>query len=443
MANLDFSTILSALGGVDQAATASNPWANLSNFGDSFGQKVLQDAGQTYRDAQGNVHTQDPLQAGIAGVLAGLTGGISHEVGDNYITAQKQMGNQLVSQLLQNPKSVLSQPSGMDDSVFSSVGKLQEAKQFADAQKAQDEADALKENAQKAILNNPAAPLISRELGGPDLNHLAGFDPTSSPQPIPLGATAPVSGAGANPSFSQESSPGIMTYPEALLKSGGDPATARSMIKEQETQSKLAQTTVDRISSGASAIQKMNNLEATLNQMSDPAGVPEALVGMWDSAKDKMSGTSPQHIYNAVLPDAAVEIANAISRTGRPVGFQEVLKGLSVGGAQGPDTVRGILNGYKKDLLSNAGNLAITSDVAGQAKALAAVDNLQKLLNVPGTPYQAAPISNVDSLRQAGALPGGSSGAPPAAGYTASQAVAAGYSAAEISALQAKGLVGQ
>lgn len=122
---IDFANIVASLAGINNAAAASNPYAGLGNFADSFGQGVVQGAGQ---------HADDPTSTIIAGLVAGLAGGAFKGLGDNYQNNQKQMSNALVGEMLRgNTPSVLAKPEGMDDSVFNAVQGLQTAKQYDDA----------------------------------------------------------------------------------------------------------------------------------------------------------------------------------------------------------------------------------------------------------------------------------------------------------------------
>jgi len=124
---MDFNTLLNALTLSDAQAEKNSPYAGVSDFGDAFGQRLLQDS------AGGKLSTGEGV---LAGLLTGLLGGGAKNLTNTY----RQQQNQMASDYLQRTalgESVM-RPAGMHPSVFAPVENAGQI--FNIAKKAEDRA---------------------------------------------------------------------------------------------------------------------------------------------------------------------------------------------------------------------------------------------------------------------------------------------------------------
>lgn len=122
MADLDFTSILSALNASQKAAEEDNPFNFLSSFGQSLTPQVVQ--------AAPNYSTGDDI---IAGLVAGAVGGLTDSLSDNWKAKQAAYVNDALSNILTNGSSGFQRPDGMSNSSFATLKSLGQAMDIAEA----------------------------------------------------------------------------------------------------------------------------------------------------------------------------------------------------------------------------------------------------------------------------------------------------------------------
>lgn len=118
MAGPDFTSILAALTQADKAAEASNPFTGLTGTADTARDLLLKHA--TESNGRG-----DFGDIALPAIIAGITGGLSKNLGETYQSNQEKLAADSLGGMLTG--SVFSRPEGMNQSVFSGMNNVAEA----------------------------------------------------------------------------------------------------------------------------------------------------------------------------------------------------------------------------------------------------------------------------------------------------------------------------